>query len=487
LLTTFEGFEGLEINDTKTTTDKTNRRQARRDNNNDYTEYFETWLALQTTYEIAIATADEEYYDTVIAANTNYDTTVTEADKKYDDDYCQLTGQYYDTLLAIDTGGTVDGNFYNNGTSSLNVQVCFPAGTPVILADGTTKNIENILPDDLVKTVDHQKPDGTVIEGRVIRVFQNNLQPLWRLNFGMFEIRATKEHPFYVKGKGWVTAENLQIGDVCRSASDEYVSLIQKDFEPEPIPVFNFEVKEKHTYFVGKSDVESVLVHNECKNWWDNDWTDWINPFSYIASAAYTVKQDIDKKTDLRNELSEQIVNSNLNVQEIINTYKAPDSTVQSITVLAETAIVIESITPGMATSHVGKTAVSSLPKSLSTPQTTKSLSKLVKIDDIVAKIPSTYKANFKCTEFANELVKALKKSGINGKTIELNGGNRGFIVCKSYKSGSVSISETGNHVRVQVGDKVYDNLHSNGIPFDQWIQGFDSPEGIKIINIIEF
>jgi hypothetical protein len=65
-----------EINNTKTATDKTNNRQARRDNNNNYTEYFEAWLALQTTYEIAIATADETYYSTVIVANIDYNETV---------------------------------------------------------------------------------------------------------------------------------------------------------------------------------------------------------------------------------------------------------------------------------------------------------------------------------------------------------------------------------------------------------------------------
>jgi hypothetical protein len=254
-----------EINDTKTATDNASYRQAQRDNNDNYIEYFEAWLALQTTYEIAIATANETYYNTIIVANTTYNETVTMAEKKYDEDYCRLTGQYYDTLLAIDTNGTVNGNFYNNGTSSLNVQVCFPAGTPVILADGTTKNIEDILPGDLVKTVDHQKPDGTITEGRVIRVFKNDPQPLWRLNFGTFEIRATKEHPFYVKGKGWVTAEDLQIGDVCRSVSDTEITLIAKEYETDKVPVFNFEVENAHTYFIGNNATQSTLVHNDCE------------------------------------------------------------------------------------------------------------------------------------------------------------------------------------------------------------------------------
>jgi hypothetical protein len=59
-----------EINDTKTATDKTNNRQARRDSNNDFTNYYEALLALQTTYEIAIATADETYWVKYIDVKT---------------------------------------------------------------------------------------------------------------------------------------------------------------------------------------------------------------------------------------------------------------------------------------------------------------------------------------------------------------------------------------------------------------------------------
>jgi hypothetical protein len=117
-----------EINDIKTATDKTNNKQAKRDSNNDYTEYFEAWLALQTTYEIAIATANETYYDTVIVANTDYNETVTKSDKKYDDDYCRLTGQYFDAMMIIDEGGNIDSEFFENTNfASLNFSSGFSA------------------------------------------------------------------------------------------------------------------------------------------------------------------------------------------------------------------------------------------------------------------------------------------------------------------------------------------------------------------------
>jgi hypothetical protein len=123
------------------------------------------------------------------------------------------------------------------------------------------------------------RPDGIITDGRVIRAFQNDPQPLWRLNFSSFEISATKEHPFYVKGKGWVPAEKLNIGDVCRSASDTEIILVAKRIESEFVPVFNFEVQDTHSYFVGGNGTESVLVHNECPV---HDYTlfpDWIDKY----------------------------------------------------------------------------------------------------------------------------------------------------------------------------------------------------------------
>ncbi|MDR2408697.1 MAG: hypothetical protein LBE13_11380, partial [Bacteroidales bacterium] len=118
-----------EINDTKTSTDKTNRRQARRDNNNDYTNYFEALLALQTTYEITIATADETYYNTITTADATFNETVTEADKKYNEDYYRLTGQFYDAMMIIDRGDNIDDEFFENTNfASLNFSSNFSEG-----------------------------------------------------------------------------------------------------------------------------------------------------------------------------------------------------------------------------------------------------------------------------------------------------------------------------------------------------------------------
>jgi hypothetical protein len=107
------------------------------------------------------------------------------------------------------------------------------------------------------------------------------------------------------------------------------------------------------------------------------------------------------------------------------------------------------------------------------------------KIDNIVAKIPSVYKVNLKCLEFANDLKNGLKKAGIEGKTIVLES-KSAYIVCKSYEAGKTAITRNGKHVGVQVGDRVYDNIHPEGIPYEQWISEFESNEKIKV-TIIDF
>lgn len=69
-----------------------------------------------------------------------------------------------------------------------------------------------------------------------------------------------------VPGKGWTEVKNLNVGDTFRNSLGETCSTLKnKILEPDPVPVYNFQVKEQHTYFVGTSQYNSILVHNaEC-------------------------------------------------------------------------------------------------------------------------------------------------------------------------------------------------------------------------------
>ena len=74
---------------------------------------------------------------------------------------------------------------------------------------------------------------------------------------------ATPQHPFYVIEKGWIGAVDLRAGDILVLQNGEYVivELVQHEILEAPIAVYNFEVEDFHTYYVGES---LVLVHNMC-------------------------------------------------------------------------------------------------------------------------------------------------------------------------------------------------------------------------------
>lgn len=77
------------------------------------------------------------------------------------------------------------------------------------------------------------------------------------------EIISTPDHPFYVPKKGWIGAIDLHAGDILVLQSGEYVviEMIQHEILEMPVTVYNFEVEDFHTYYVGES---AVLVHNDC-------------------------------------------------------------------------------------------------------------------------------------------------------------------------------------------------------------------------------
>ena len=80
---------------------------------------------------------------------------------------------------------------------------------------------------------------------------------------GSEEIVTTPEHPFYSPVKGWIAACELRAGDILVSANGNYVIVekIQHEILETPITVYNFEVADFHTYYVGR---DSILVHNVC-------------------------------------------------------------------------------------------------------------------------------------------------------------------------------------------------------------------------------
>ena len=73
-------------------------------------------------------------------------------------------------------------------------------------------------------------------------------------------IETTAEHPFLTEN-GWKDAADLQTGNRIKSRNEEDVEIKDVKFSYKPRKVYNFEVSNWHTYFVGALQ---WLVHNAC-------------------------------------------------------------------------------------------------------------------------------------------------------------------------------------------------------------------------------
>ena len=89
--------------------------------------------------------------------------------------------------------------------------------------------------------------------------------------------------------KGWTGAGELKSGDSLIHIIGEKVTVESVTVEKcaEPVKVYNFDVEDFHTYYVGH---ESVLVHNKC-----GEVKTWINHDTYNKVRNKLGKNVVDK------------------------------------------------------------------------------------------------------------------------------------------------------------------------------------------------
>ena len=140
---------------------------------------------------------------------------------------------------------------------------CFAAGTPVLTESGAVA-IETLQPGDLVWSRDDET--GEAGYRPIARVFVTPDQPLLTIALedagGQIEtIDVTAPHPFAVAGRGWVPASELEPGDQVLGADGGELEVASTEDTGRIDTVYNFEVEELHTYFVGQG---AAWVHNDC-------------------------------------------------------------------------------------------------------------------------------------------------------------------------------------------------------------------------------
>ena len=130
-----------------------------------------------------------------------------------------------------------------------------------MLTDDGQIQIEDIEVGDYVYATDPETGESGYKQ--VAQTFKRETDELVHVTYSGGTITTTPTHPFYVAQKGWTAAIELRAGDMLVTVNGEYVIVekVQHELLETPVSVYNFEVEDYHTYYVGGT---SVLVHNEC-------------------------------------------------------------------------------------------------------------------------------------------------------------------------------------------------------------------------------
>jgi RHS repeat-associated protein len=131
-----------------------------------------------------------------------------------------------------------------------------------------TKPIEQVREGDLVAS--RNQVSGKTELRRVVATSRHTVMKLIVLSLAdartgkvVETITTTAEHPFAVKGKGFVVAGQLAIGNaiVTRAGPALVVKSKQVQAQPKGVAVYNFSVDGDHNYFVGTAN-GGTWVHN---------------------------------------------------------------------------------------------------------------------------------------------------------------------------------------------------------------------------------
>ena len=159
--------------------------------------------------------------------------------------------------VAVFTGGMNSG--FNKAANSAGVKPsCFVAGTLVMAVAGMVA-IETIKSGDKVISTDPETMETS--PKTVLETYIREVTTLVHLTVNGEEIVTTVDHPFYVKNQGFIKAGELIVGDELLDVNGN-VLLVENfavELTDEPTTVYNFQVEDFHTYYVGKN---GILVHN---------------------------------------------------------------------------------------------------------------------------------------------------------------------------------------------------------------------------------
>ncbi|MGE4240022.1 MAG: polymorphic toxin-type HINT domain-containing protein [Ramlibacter sp.] len=169
-------------------------------------------------------------------------------------------GRFDPTQFAADAAASL-GSAVTGRIAASKRQACFVAGTVIHTRNGPLA-VERFVGGELVLARDEKT--GETGMRAVLNTKATPDMPIHRVTVRNAEgrtetLRTTEEHPFWVKGNGWVKAALLTVDDVLLDLQDRDMTIVDVAVEEARETVYNIEVAQFHTYHVGEL---GVWVHN---------------------------------------------------------------------------------------------------------------------------------------------------------------------------------------------------------------------------------
>lgn len=217
-------------------------------------------------------------------------------------------------IIAMAGGGEGPGGLSGKGAKLPGGCKCFLAGTDVLMADGTTKDIEDVKLGDHVKATDPET--GETRSRKVTRLIRtegdkyfNELSIATR--DGIEKLTATHEHPFWSPSEhDWIKTGALKPGMTLRTDDGSTVIVTGNRPFTKHARTYNFTVDELHTYYV-LAGATPVLVHNSngCTNWAANSVKTWGHTFKTHGAGAKNTKSLTDRARSTGNQQGQWLDN----------------------------------------------------------------------------------------------------------------------------------------------------------------------------------
>lgn len=164
---------------------------------------------------------------------------------------------------------------------------CFPAGTKILMADGSNKNIESVQVGDKIMGYSNKKLVSDIVLETEFRVSNH----LYELTFSDKSVlQVTKDHPLYTQ-TGWksispkstekvssLKVEKLNVGDKMLRSDGVYIELVKMEYLSGLVQTYNLRHVKNHQVFF----VNGFLAHNKPSNALSEsnqvEHTDTVNP-----------------------------------------------------------------------------------------------------------------------------------------------------------------------------------------------------------------